>query len=170
MRRLDAGDGGPCRQLRRPYLAPVRTAVGRHVHQAVIRSGPDDLIVHRRERDRRKRIELFLAGHIGADRSAGPPLLALVIAREIGADDLPVDALIEGLEHHVCADQQFLRVVRREYLWMVPPAKTVIDLVTPGTELPFGRRVDLSGDTRSPVLPHFLTVVPAAVRHPGLAG
>src|SRR6185312_13745813 len=167
MRRLDAGDRGPGRELGRAHLLPMRTAVGGQVDETVIRARPDRIVVDRRECDCRDRVELLLAGYIGADRTAGPLLLLPVIAREIGADDPPVNTLIERLEQDIRPDQQLLRVVGRKYLRMMHPAIAVIHLVSGRAELPFAPRVHLRGDLRSPVFAPFLAVVPTAVRHPG---
>src|SRR6185437_2408173 len=93
VRGLDAGDRGPRRQLRRANLAPMRSRVSRYMHEAIIRARPDGAVRERRERNRGDRVEHLLAGHIGADRATRPRLLALVIAREIRTDRLPMNAL-----------------------------------------------------------------------------
>jgi hypothetical protein len=72
-RRLDQADAREVRQARRRDLGPVLPAVPRHVHEAVVRAGPDHLPVDGRRRQGEDHGIGFDAGLVQRDRPARVP-------------------------------------------------------------------------------------------------
>src|SRR6185312_3387570 len=101
-----ARDRRPGRQLRWTHLAPVPAGVRRHIDQTVVGTHPYDVVRERRDGDRGNGVEHLLTGHVGADWAARPRLFALVVASEVRADGLPVDALIRRLQEDIRSHQQ----------------------------------------------------------------
>jgi len=68
-------------------LLPVFPAVARHLHQPVIGAHPDQPRLFGRLRQRENHAGIFHADVVGSQPS-GNLLTVLVVARQVGADDL----------------------------------------------------------------------------------
>src|SRR6185295_6920499 len=88
--RLDILDAAAGRQVLRCDVGPILSVVARHVHQPVVRSGPEQALLHRRFADCVKRAVYLLAGRVARDRGSARLLrLARRIGCQIGTDLLP---------------------------------------------------------------------------------
>ena len=77
-------------------VGPVRAAVARVPHLAVVRAGPDQPAQHRRRRDREHDLAVELS-EVVADDAAGRDDAAGILRRQIGADHLPALAAVRRL-------------------------------------------------------------------------
>src|ERR1700730_7942346 len=94
-----------------PFSPRLPVVVG-HVDQPVISARPQQPLLQRRLGERKHGVVVLDAGDVERDRSTGGPLLALVVAGEIGADAPPAASLIGALQHELRSRVQNLRVVR----------------------------------------------------------
>ena len=95
-------------------VAPGRAAVARDVHQPIVGAGPEDAALVRRLGEGEDRAVVLGAGIVLGDRAAGRAELAGIVARQVGADDLPAGALVGRAEDVVGRDIQHVGVVRRD--------------------------------------------------------
>ena len=84
------------------------------MHEAVVAPGPDDTLGLRRLRDREDRAVVLDPGVVARDRAPRPLLLRLVVASEVGTDDVPALAAVASAEHDVPAVVHRLAVVGRD--------------------------------------------------------
>lgn len=70
-------------------------------HQAVICTDPDKASLQRRAHHRIDHVVDFDARVVTRDKAAGSLLLTLVVAGQIGTDDLPVLSVVGRFEKHV---------------------------------------------------------------------
>src|SRR5262249_20357053 len=91
-------------------VLPALPVSCRHVHEAVVAARPDEPLLLRRLGDREDGAEGFDAGVVAGDRAAGPLLLRLVVAGEVGTDHVPVLAGVARAEDHLRAVVDDLRV------------------------------------------------------------
>src|SRR6185437_12309823 len=94
---------------------------------------------------------------------------ALVVAREIRTDRLPMNAFIRGLEQYVRSHQQLIGVARGEYDRMMVPAIAIFDQGAREAELIGRPGAHVRDQPRPAVLFPLHAVVPAAVGDPGPA-
>src|SRR6202043_394230 len=71
-------------------------------------------LLQRRFSEREYGVVVLDARDVQGDGPAGGPLLALVIARQIGADALPTAPLIRALQYELRCRVQNIRIVRRD--------------------------------------------------------
>src|SRR5690349_1732990 len=88
-------------------------AVARDLHYAVIGSGPDLSLFHRRLSQREDHASVFDAEVIDSE-AAGVTEHGFVIECEIGADGLPSLSAISGLVHILATHIDSIVVVRRD--------------------------------------------------------
>ncbi len=93
-RRVDDRDQRPLRQLRRRDILPGLAVVAREMNQTVVRAGPEDPFLQRRLREGEYGAVVVHAVAVNSNRATGRPHLAGVVAREVGADNLPALAFV----------------------------------------------------------------------------
>src|SRR3984893_10595235 len=96
-----------------PFSPRLPVVVG-HVDQPVISARPQQPLLQRRLGERKHGVVVLDAGDVERDRSARGPLLALVVAGEIGADAPPAASLIGTLQHELRRRVQNFRIVPRD--------------------------------------------------------
>ena len=94
------------------YVRPVLTTIARDLHQAIVSANPDYLRINRRDRDREDRVVSLCPAEIEVDITTAAQLFALVIAREIGADRVPVRSAVGGFEEHIATQIHLFRIGR----------------------------------------------------------
>src|SRR5262249_1909308 len=110
------GDRGPLGQAL-DVLAdvfPHLAAVARDVDKPVVAAGPDHAGLLRRLGHGENGVVDFHPGVVARDGAAGPLLLRLVVARQVGADRLPGLAAVGTAEEHVGGVVDGVPVVRRD--------------------------------------------------------
>ena len=95
--------GAPLRQARHVlrHVGPASARVPAHVHQPVVAAGPEQRLVLRRFGEGEDRPVDLDAGVVAGDGTAGPLLLRLVVAGEIGAGGGPALPAVGAAEEHV---------------------------------------------------------------------
>src|SRR5713101_879863 len=95
-RRFDARDRPPFGKAGDVLgdVGPSLAAVRRDVDQAVVAAGPEHALADRRLGECEDRAVILGGGVVASDGTAGPFLLALVVAGQVGADGLPALALV----------------------------------------------------------------------------
>src|SRR5574337_297247 len=167
---LDARDRGPGGQIFWPHGVPMTAVVRGHVHQAVVRPGPDDAVIDGRHiHGADARIDLG-AGDIRADRAAGAAFSALVVAREVRADLGPGRTVIQTAQYVLRADQEFLRIAGRKQYRVVNPAEAVLQFRGSRAVAVDGRGRYALHHAGAPVIAIHNRVVAARVRDPGRTG
>ena len=113
-RGLDVVHRTPLGKVRKIFrdVAPVFPAVARHLHQPVIGTHPDQARLFGRLRQRENHAGIFHADVVGSQPS-GNLLTALVVARQVGTDDLPAIAAIGGDVHKLAAHVHLVVIVGR---------------------------------------------------------
>src|SRR5579859_41425 len=97
-RGFDDADETPLAEFFRGDVGPVLAAVAGDVHEAVVRTGPDDAFLDGRSREREDRVVILDAGVVLRERTAGRALLGFVVAREVAAELRPGHAAVGGLK------------------------------------------------------------------------
>ena len=115
VRRVDHRDARPLRQSRRRNVLPGFAGITRHMHQPIIRSGPNQSWCAGRFGDGEHCGVVFDRRLILGNRSAGRTERARIVSGEVGADWLERLAFIVGLEDHAAADVHAARIVRRDH-------------------------------------------------------
>ena len=95
-------------------LVQVFPAVARHVHEAIVGTGPDDVAVDGRRREGEDGRVGLDAGLVERDRSARRSERRRIVARQVGADALPALAFVGGLPDVLRRRVQRLRIGRRD--------------------------------------------------------
>ena len=113
VRRIDQAHETPFRHVRRDFC-PMRAIIRRHVHKAVIRSGPEHSFFQRRFGERENRVVIFDARDVVRDRAAARLLFALVVTRQIGTDLRPCFSLVGRFENSFAACVNRVGIVRRK--------------------------------------------------------
>src|SRR5262249_60645882 len=108
--RIDAEDGAPLGQLLGRDVVPRLAGVARDVHEAVVAAGPEQTLGDVRLGQREDGAVDLDAGVVAGDRTAGPLLLGLVVARQVRACRLPRLAAVGRLEQDVGRVVQHRRV------------------------------------------------------------
>src|SRR5262249_11240383 len=87
-RRLDAAYGLPRLESLDVVgdVGPLLAAVERHMDEAVVGAGPQDVRLLRRFGEGENRAVIFDASVVAGNWAAGPFLLGLIVARQIGTD------------------------------------------------------------------------------------
>ena len=98
-RRVDLTHAPEIRHALRCHVRPVLAAVARHVHEAVVRPGPDDIDVSLARREREHRGVDLRTVHVVRDRPARVTHRLRIVPGEIAADPLPRVAAIRRLPH-----------------------------------------------------------------------
>ena len=93
-------------------VLPRLPLVARDMQESVVAPGPEHAALDRRFGEREDRAVVLGAGVVLRDRPARWPELALVVARQVGADAFPRRPLVGAPEHVVSAVIQHVRVVR----------------------------------------------------------
>ena len=119
-RRLDHVDRRPLGHRLGRHVLPGGAVVARDVHQAVVAAGPEQAGRLRRDLEGEDRVVDLDAGVVPGDRAAGVALLALVVARQVGADDRPALPLVGRAMDDVGSGVEHVRVVRRDANRRVP--------------------------------------------------
>ena len=88
-------------------------AIASDLNTAIIGTNPDHFRISVRDGNGQYGVVVFSAADVMIHRTARDFLLALVIASEIGADDIPVSAAVSGFEADVGAEIDFVRVSLR---------------------------------------------------------
>ena len=109
------------------YVYPILTTIGGHVDETIIATRPNCTRLHRRLRDSKHRRIVFGAGVVLRNGSARRLFGALVVAREIGANLLPVITAITGLQNHLRSVIDDVGIVRRDHDWR-SPLKAVFEI------------------------------------------
>src|SRR2546428_856847 len=101
----------------------------RNMDKTIVRAGPDEIHIFRRWRKRVNHASMLafifvrLHEHAEARRHTG------IFTGQVWADDLPVNAAIHGLEHHIRSQIQGVRVNRRENEWSCS-----VEAISPGAQ------------------------------------
>ena len=109
---LDGVHASAGRQPCRRDVLPMRAAVLRHPHRAVVRTGPEHRGLEPRRAHRVQRRVHFLAGHVARDRLARRHLTFGAVRRHIRAEARPVDAAVGRLVHVLRPVIDDFRIVR----------------------------------------------------------
>src|SRR5580704_6445931 len=97
-RRLDLADSAPFRHIFRRDLGPSLAFVASDLDEAVVGADPKQTFFNGRLGDGEDGVVELGAGVVERDVAAGGLLLALVVAREVGTDYLPVHTTVSGFE------------------------------------------------------------------------
>ena len=164
----DAVDLRPFRQALRRHVGPVRPAVAGHVHAAVVAAGPDGAALPALV-DGEDRAVVLDAGVVLGDRPARRAHLALVVARQVGADRLPTLALVAA------GEQRLGRGVEQARLVPAPedrevPLEAVLQRLGACPHRVVRPHVDAATQAAAVVLAHEVAAVAAAEHHVRLAG
>ena len=132
-RSIDRIDLNPLRHqaLWRCHVVPVLAAIARHVNQTIVGAGPNHTLLQRRFHHRKDRAVVLDAGVVFGDWAARWSLLRLVVARQIGTDNLPALSFIDRFEKHVASGVKRVGIVRRKENGKVP-LKPVLQNVRAG--------------------------------------
>src|SRR5262249_44704410 len=95
-----------------PRAAAGPPAVARDVNEAVVAARPDDAFLHRRFGQREDRAVILDARVVFGDRAARRAEFGFVVARQVGADNLPALALVVGFEEDVAGGVERVRIIR----------------------------------------------------------
>ena len=96
------------------HVLPGLAIVPRHAHRAVVSAHPDHALLEARfDHGVNRRVDLF-ARDVARDRVARNDLILRLFRRQVGADDLPGDALVDRAMQHVRRLVDDARVVRRD--------------------------------------------------------
>src|SRR6266851_4105475 len=91
-----------------------------YLNNAVVSANPDSLGVHRRDRHGEDCAHSFRAAQVILNWTTAGNLFGLVIAREIRTDGVPVCAAISGVEDHIAAQINLIRVAVGNCDWRGP--------------------------------------------------
>ena len=105
-------DAAPFRQILRRDVGPAFSLIPRNLNQAVIGANPQQTFRDRRLSQRKDRVVVLGARIVESDFATGNVLLALIVAREVRADRLPMHSTIRGLEQTLARVIERVRVVR----------------------------------------------------------
>ena len=109
---FDGLDAGTDEILRR-HVLPGLAVIACHADRSVVGAHPDHAALETRFDHRvDRRIHLF-TGHVSRDRIARHDLILRLLRREVGADDVPRDALVHRAMQHVRGLVDHALVVRR---------------------------------------------------------
>ena len=103
-RRLDEADAREVSQPLRRHVLPARSAVARHLHEAVVGTRPDHGGVLRRRCDGEDGRVGFDTGVVLRDRTARRPHGLRIVACQVGADPRPALAFVGRLPDMLRAD------------------------------------------------------------------
>ncbi len=95
---LNLADAAPFRQIFGRDVGPVLAFVARNLHQAVIGAHPQQALRDRRLGQREDRVVVLRTRIVDGDVATRNMLLALVVAREVGANRLPMHSAVGGFE------------------------------------------------------------------------
>src|ERR1700752_234213 len=87
---VNLAEATPFRQVFWGDIGPALATITSELDEAIIGAGPDQALGEGRLGQGKDRVVVFRAGVVDGDRSARGLLLAFVVAREVGADRLPV--------------------------------------------------------------------------------
>ena len=135
-RRVDDADERELGQVGRRHLGPRRAVVARHLHEAVVRAGPEHAGLLRRLGEREDGGVPLRAVGLARDRPPEFPRRRIQVrrrllerlgigAREIRADHFPALALVARAVHHLRRDVERLGIVRRHHHRKGPPEAEV---------------------------------------------
>ena len=97
-RSLYLADAAPFRQILGRNIGPVLSCVAGNLDQTVVGSHPQQTLGDRRLCQRKDRVVVLGASVVQSDVAARGLLLALVVAREVGTNRLPMHAAVRSLE------------------------------------------------------------------------
>ena len=123
-------------------VGPILSAVARDLHESVVRACPDHTRLFRGLRDGENRARIFHADVVGSE-SAGDLLPALVVAGQVGADDLPAIPTVRRDVDILAAHVNFIVIVRRNRNRELP-VESVLCLRGAGSGNIFGPDLDLA--------------------------
>lgn len=150
---VDAGDLG---------ARPVRAAVARELHEAVVGGNPQQAVGQRRGCDREDRVERLGAGDV-EPHAAGERLPFAQVAGEIAADRTPVRTAIGGDERDVPRRVEHVRMLRRERQRRLP-VEAVLQFARRNDVLIAQIHRDIHGARVRAVETHGLALIVAAAR------
>ena len=113
-RRINNADRAPRGHLRRD-VGPMLSVISGHLHQTIVRAGPERSFFYRRFRKRKNRVVIFNRRDVVRERTAARLLFAFIVAREIAADLRPALAVIGRFENALRCGVKRVRVVRRKH-------------------------------------------------------
>ena len=99
---------------RRGHVGPGLAAVAGHLHDAVVRAGPDQIAVLLARGQREHRAVDLRAVHVVRDRTARIPHRLRVVPRQVAADRVPRVAAVGRLPHALRRGVEHVRVGVRE--------------------------------------------------------
>ena len=94
-------DLAPGRQFGRRHVLPVLATVARHVNQAIVGTGPDQVCVFRRRSNRIDHAAMLAFQRISLDKRPQSRWRTRIFARQVGADNLPTVATVAGCEQDI---------------------------------------------------------------------
>src|SRR5216684_5453187 len=92
--RLDILNASAGRKAPGSHVGPSFRVIARHVHESVVRTGPDHTFLYRRLANRIERAVNFFASRIACDGLPARTLALRRMRREIGGDALPSHAAV----------------------------------------------------------------------------
>ena len=113
-RSFDQAHTAPLRHLLRRDIGPVLASVPRDMNQPVVGARPDQPLLKRRFGHRENRVVKLRSGIVDIHRPARRLLLALIVARQIRTDRLPMHAAIGRFEQSLARVIQNVGIVKRD--------------------------------------------------------
>src|SRR5215470_17703922 len=110
-RRFQHAYSAPLRHGLRRHILPMLSAVARDVDQAIVGSGPDQILLYRRFDDRENRVVHFDSSVVLGDWPARSLLFLLVVPRQVRTDSRPAHSTVGRLEEYFTRIIERLRIV-----------------------------------------------------------
>ena len=147
-RRIDLRHAAEVRHVLRCHVGPAQAAVPRHMHQTVVRTGPDHIHILLAWPHREDHAVHLGAVHIARDRAARLLLRLRRMTREVAAQHLPRATAVQRAPQTLGRHEQHFRVDRREQDGErpLPPFLDVLRRLTriePGIRIHFARQARL---------------------------
>src|SRR3954452_4029648 len=114
-RSVDQADAAPFRKRFGSDIVPGLASVARELDESIIGANPDLTFGDGRFGDGKDGVVVLGARVIDVDGSSGRLLLALVVAREVRTDGIPMHSAVRGFEETLATVIERVGIVRRNH-------------------------------------------------------